>query len=133
MSSESSGGTLQEKGMEASIPLGTYLRGYRANLRVRTLAIGIACVLGGGILTAETAGPATAASPIPARCTEPAPSPQETCQPVQDKQPNHENAVVAALLGVCIVGGGSMLCAIAGSPESTVPPPPEAENPGTGQ
>ncbi|HVV25861.1 MAG TPA: hypothetical protein VHC21_02420 [Candidatus Saccharimonadales bacterium] len=121
--SKSSENTLRQKSAEADIPLRTYLRGYRANLRARTLALGVACVLGGGVLAAETAGSATAADPLPAHCADLSPVSQETCQQPQNQSPDHEDAVVAMLLGTCLVGGGSMLCAIAGSPDAARPAP----------
>lgn len=111
----------KEENKIADIPLGAYLRGYRANLHARTLALGVACVLGGGVIAAEAAGPATAANPTPVRCTESTLPPQETCRAAQDEEPGRKGAVVATLLGVCITGGGAMLCAIAGSPEDAVP------------
>ena len=109
--------SLADMSEEANISMKEYLRGYRANLHARFLAVGVACLLGGGAVVGVTASSAQSAE-SPVACPNAAQLSRPVCQPRhQETEPTNKTAV-AEILGLCLTGTGALLCVVAGSPES---------------
>jgi hypothetical protein len=112
--------SFSEKSAEADIPFWVWLKGYRTHLRARTLALGVAFMISGSLVVGETAG-SVKSDQAAAACSKPAQASTPACEPGHQEQSSDSKAVVALIVGSCLMGAGVLCSVTAGSPEGNMP------------